>query len=83
MAFARPHDLELHRHSTGEQDIEATVRYVNSIGPLVRLELARKEDDELIQVELTQERYRELQIKEGERVFVKLQNLRLFLADGA
>lgn len=82
VAFVRPHDLELHRHRTGEQDIETIVRYVNAIGPLVRVELARKEVDELIQVELTQERYRELQVKRGERVFVQLKHLRLFLGEG-
>ena len=47
--------------------------------PLVRLELARKEDKELIQVELTQERYCELQFKEMERVFVTLKLFRLFI----
>ncbi len=82
VAFARPHDLELHRERTGEQDIEATVRYVNAIGPLVRVELVQKNDEALIQVELTQERYRELQVKQGERVFVKLKHLRLFLGEG-
>lgn len=82
VAFVRPHDLELHRHRNGEQDIETIVRYVNAIGPLVRVELARKEVDELIQVELTQERYRELQVKRGERVFVQLKHLRLFLGEG-
>lgn len=82
VAFVRPHDLELHRHRNGEQDIETIVRYVNAIGPLVRVELARKEVDELIQVELTQERYRELQVKQGERVFVQLKHLRLFLGEG-
>lgn len=82
VAFARPHDLELHRHWISDKEIEAIVRYVNAIGPLVRLELVQKEDDALIQVELTQERYRELQVKQGERVFVKLKNIRLFLGEG-
>ena len=82
VAFARPHDLELHRHRTGEQDIEATVRYVNAIGPLVRVELVQKDDEALIQVELTQERNRELQVKQGERVFVQLKYFRLFLEEG-
>lgn len=82
LAFARPHDLELHRHRTGDREIKAIIRSVKAIEPLVRVELTRKEDDELIQVEVTQERYRELWVKQWDGGFVQLKHLRLFLEGG-
>lgn len=82
VAFARPHDLELHRHRTSNGEIEATIQYIHAIGPLVRLELARNEKEALMQVELPRERYQALNVKEGDRVFVALQNLRLLCRSG-
>jgi sulfate/thiosulfate transport system ATP-binding protein len=61
--------------------IEAVVRDVRAVGSLVRLELDRIDGDEIIEVELTRERYVELDLREGERVFVKPRNLRVFLKD--
>jgi sulfate transport system ATP-binding protein len=46
---------------------------------LVRLELQRADQTELIEAELTQERFRELNISQGEHVFVYPRNVRVFL----
>jgi sulfate transport system ATP-binding protein len=52
---------------------------VHPIGPLVHLELARGDTGDLIEVDLTKERYQELQLQEGERVFVTPRNLKVFV----
>lgn len=81
VAYVRPHDIELDRVREGAV-IEAIVRDVRGVGSLVRLELDRVDSDEVIEAELTWERYEELELREGERVFVRPRNLRVFLKHG-
>jgi sulfate transport system ATP-binding protein len=81
VGYVRPHDIEIDRIRTDEGMIEATVRRVSLVGPLVRFELVRQESGERIEAELTRDRYSDLQLKEGEHVFVKPRNLRFFLKE--
>lgn len=78
-AYVRPHDIEILKERSSEPAFEAVVSYVHAIGPLVRLELERADHTELIEAELTRERFRELNIGEGARVFVQPRNVRVFL----
>jgi len=76
---ARPHEIAVSRHSPGGAGIEATVRHVQIVGPLVRLELQRRDTGEAVEAELNRERYRELLLKVGETAWVSPRNLRVFL----
>ncbi len=78
-AYVRPHDIEVHKVQNGEASFEAVVNYIHAIGPLVRLELQRTDDTEIIEAELTKERFRELAISEGEHVLIRPRNVRVFL----
>jgi sulfate transport system ATP-binding protein len=78
-AYVRPHDIEVLKVQNGEASFAAVVNYIHAIGPLVRLELQSKDDTELIEAELTKERFRELGISEGEQVFIRPRNVRVFL----
>jgi sulfate/thiosulfate transport system ATP-binding protein len=80
LAYVRPHDIQLDRVRDGAV-IEAVVRDVRAIGSLVRLELDRIDGDEIIEAEMTRERYNELELRAGEHVFVRPRNLRVFLKD--
>lgn len=80
VAYVRPHDIDLDRKRNGEQVIEAVVRHVNFIGPLVRLVVAHNGDSP-VDVVLTRERYDELQLKEGEKVFVRPKKLKVFVEE--
>ncbi len=71
MGYVRPHDIEIERILTGAEAIEAVVRHVHRIGPLVRIELTRRDNGETIDAELSAERYGLLNLREGERAFVK------------
>lgn len=79
VAYVRPHDIEISKeaHDTPPK-FEAFIHYVHAIGPLVRLELQRTDHTEIIEAELTQERYRELSIAQGDKVFVYPHNVRVF-----
>jgi sulfate transport system ATP-binding protein len=74
-AYVRPHDIEIeHRPVVGS--LEATVQEVHPIGPLVRVELAHA--SELIEVELTRERATVLALAEGQQVWLKPRQVRVF-----
>ncbi|MGZ8262307.1 MAG: sulfate/molybdate ABC transporter ATP-binding protein [Methylotenera sp.] len=80
MAYVRPHDIEIYNERNGDNPgFEAVVSYIHAIGPLVRLELQRADQTELIEAELTQERFRELNLIQGDHVFIYPRNVRVFL----
>jgi sulfate transport system ATP-binding protein len=77
-----PHDICIYKERNGNgQALEADLRYINAIGSLVRLELKIADKAELIEAELTQVRFRELQLTQGEHVFIYPRNVRVFLDD--
>ena len=78
VTFVRPHDLEVNRSRTNSSQFEATVRQVLAAGSRVRIELSASESAQTIEVELTKERYRELDLHEGEVVFVHPRQRRVF-----
>ncbi|MGZ8385996.1 MAG: sulfate/molybdate ABC transporter ATP-binding protein, partial [Nitrospira sp.] len=78
VTFVRPHDLELNRSRTSSDQFEATVQYVLTAGSRVRLELIVQGSAQTIEVELTKERYRELDLREGEVVFVYPKHRQVF-----
>jgi sulfate transport system ATP-binding protein len=75
----RPHDLLVERTSPGGQGLEAIVRNIHVLGPLVRLELNRRDTGESVEAELSKEQYRGLHLVVGESVFVKPSKLRVYL----
>ncbi|PKO46512.1 MAG: sulfate ABC transporter ATP-binding protein [Betaproteobacteria bacterium HGW-Betaproteobacteria-22] len=82
LAFVRPHDIEIYNTQHPDKvGFEAIVRYVNAVGPLVRVELERADHTELIEAELTQERFRELDLTAAQHVFIYPRNVRVFLKE--
>ena len=82
VTFVRPHDLELSRSRTTRTQLEATVRFVIAAGSRVRLELVSKDSPQIISVELTKDRYRELRLQQGDVVFVHPKQLQVFKMPG-
>jgi sulfate transport system ATP-binding protein len=79
LACVRPHDLEVDRRQGRRLSIPATVRHVSPVGPVVRVELERLDGGPMMEAELSRERYRELGLAVGDRVFAGPRVLRLFL----
>ncbi len=79
-AYVRPHDIEVDRIAKDEAALAARVTHVLSVGPIVRLELIREDsnDKNPIQVEISKERFRELQLVRGDQVFIKPRRFDLF-----
>lgn len=77
-AFVRPHDIEIEREaSTGA--LSAKVVYVQAIGPMVRIEVEHQ--GEIFEVELSRERHDRLALVEGDAVWLKPRNVRVFQGD--
>jgi sulfate transport system ATP-binding protein len=77
--FVRPHELEIERYQSNGASVPARINRIQSAGPIVRVELTNDQSDS-ITVEMTHERYRNLTIKTGETVFVKLRDSKVFVA---
>jgi sulfate/thiosulfate transport system ATP-binding protein len=82
VTFVRPHDMELSLSRTTTTQLEATVRFVITAGSRVRLELVSKDSPQIISVELTKDRYRELRLQQGDVVFVHPKQLQVFKMPG-
>ena len=82
VTFVRPHDLELSLSRTTPTQLEATVRFVITAGSRVRIELVSKDSSQIISVELTKDRYRELKLRQGDVVFVHPKQLQVFKMPG-
>ncbi|MBI1921043.1 MAG: sulfate/molybdate ABC transporter ATP-binding protein [Geobacter sp.] len=78
VAYVRPYDIEIYRSRRNHEDIESVVRHIQGAGAVARLELERLDTRELIDAELTRERYRELALRVGEAVYIRPRNLRVF-----
>jgi sulfate transport system ATP-binding protein len=77
--FVRPHELEIERCQSSGASVAARIHRIQSAGPIVRVELANNQSDS-ISVEMTHERYRDLNLQSGETVFVKVRDARVFVA---
>jgi sulfate transport system ATP-binding protein len=75
--YVRPHLLEIHRQPNGGSHFRATVKHINSAGPVVKID-AVAEWGAPVQVEMSQERFRELQLTKNEDVFIIPKELKMF-----
>jgi sulfate transport system ATP-binding protein len=74
-AFVRPHDIEILRQEAGGA-LAATVRHVQAIGPVVRVELGHQR--EVIEVELSRERQQQLGLVNGDPVWLMPKQVTVF-----
>lgn len=75
--YIRPHELSIARELNGVPALSATVARVNPAGSLAKVAL-NTSDGANIQVDLPLDRFQELNLNEGERVFVSPKQARVF-----
>ena len=78
--FVRPHELEIERLPLNGASVPSRISRIQSAGSVVRVELDSEQGGG-ITVELTHDRYRDLGIRQGDEVFVKVRDARVFVAD--
>lgn len=81
ISYVRPYDIEIEREPKGNEFIPARLMFIRAVGPIAYLELKREGADEFMEVELSKERYRELHLKIGEVVYIKLNDLKTFIPE--
>ena len=77
VVYVRPHLLEIQRQPNGGPNFRATIKHINSAGPLVKIE-ALTEWGAPVHVELSQEKFSELQLAKDEAVFIIPKELKVF-----
>ena len=78
IGYIRPHDIGLDRHNPTASSVPATVYQLHQVGPTVRLELLRTDTGEPFEAEVSRERFRQLALEEGDRVFADLGKMTVF-----
>ena len=82
-AYIRPHDLEVERYVPGAEGIVVKLRRAHAIGPLAQLDLERADNAQIIEATISNERYIQLNLKDGETLVVRPKRLRVFVDEGA
>src|SRR5438477_5837141 len=77
VVYVRPHSLEIERAPNGGSHFRARVKHINSAGPLVKVE-AIAEWGDLVHIEMSQDRFQNLQLAKDESVFVIPKDLKIF-----
>jgi len=78
-SFVRPHDVDITRVALRDSGaISATVRHIGSAGGIVRVELTREDTGAIVEAEITRERYRDLELRTGDRVAITPRHVRVF-----
>jgi sulfate transport system ATP-binding protein len=77
IAYVRPHSIEIDRQPNGGSHFRARIKHINSAGPLVKVEVVAEWGDP-VRIEMTQERFKALQLTKGESVFVIPKDVKVF-----
>jgi len=75
--FIRPHELDVDVSRNGHPALEAVVKRIHAAGPNVRLELVAESGERLC-AEVSQDRYRSLNIRAGSTVYVTPRDIKVF-----
>ncbi|HEY0062106.1 MAG TPA: sulfate ABC transporter ATP-binding protein [Telluria sp.] len=83
IAYVRPHDLDIDRYVAGGEGIVVKLRRAHAIGPLAQLDLERADNAELIEAVIPNERFSQLQVREGDTLLVRPRRMHVFVDQGA
>jgi sulfate transport system ATP-binding protein len=79
VGYVRPHDLTITKARNGSASIEAKIKHINPVGPIVRFELLRTDDRQQIDAEITRDQYYADTYRLGDTVYVTPKNVEVFL----
>ncbi|MDR4317560.1 sulfate ABC transporter ATP-binding protein CysA [Niallia circulans] len=81
IGYVRPHDIHISKEEQGDDSILASIHHIHIVGPIVHLELKREDSDEFLEAEITKEMYRSLSIHLKDQVYVKPNQLKVFIPE--
>jgi sulfate transport system ATP-binding protein len=81
--YVRPHELDLHDSPNGAPSVAGVVVRIQRTGPVVRVLVESAEFGVSLNVELSNERFGELKLSTGDRVYVSPRRVRVFVPEYA
>ena len=81
VGYVRSHDLDVEWLPFDATSVAAEVRHIYPVGPLVRVELLLRGNNETVEAELGRERFGELALVAGDDVYVRPRKVRVFVGD--
>jgi sulfate transport system ATP-binding protein len=82
-AYVRPHELDIKHSPNGRPAIKAKVLHIYPTGAVTKVQLLASEFGLMMNVDLSPERFAELNLRAGDQVFVSPQRVRVFVPDYA
>ncbi len=80
VAYVRPHDIDISHTPQDDTALPVEVKLVRAIGSIVRVEVAADESCELVEIELSRERFDATPLAIGDKVFIRPRQFRVFQA---
>lgn len=77
--YVRSHNFILERKAGEPGSIEAIIDYIHAVGPLVRIEVIRKDNQDSLEIALTKDQYLHLGLQKGETIFVRPKEMKVFV----
>ncbi len=81
VSYVRSHDIEIERSQYDSTSLKAEIRHIQKLGPSVRVTLAVDGNGELVEAELTRDVFQNLGLQQGEQVYVRPRQVRVFVED--
>ncbi len=79
--YVRPHELEIERFASSPKSLPAKIERINPSGSVIKVYVIATEFGAPLHIELGAERYSELNLVEGESVYVVPRRVRAFLPE--
>jgi sulfate transport system ATP-binding protein len=80
VAYVRSHDIEIERSQVDSSSLNAVIKHIQKLGPTVRITLTL-ENGEPLEAELTREQFQNQGLQQGEAVYVRPRQVRVFVDD--
>jgi sulfate transport system ATP-binding protein len=81
VGYIRPHELDINRAPNGKSGVPARVVQINPAGSVAKVRVISEEFGIALNVDVSLERYGELQLNAGETVYVVPRRVRVFMPD--
>ncbi|MDT8444921.1 MAG: sulfate ABC transporter ATP-binding protein [Desulfuromonadales bacterium] len=82
VAFVRPQDLLVSEPSENAEGVEARILHLHVAGSMARIEMESGDDHELLEAEMPHAQFQRLNLREGDRVYVRPLKMQVFDDDG-
>ncbi|MGE8591338.1 MAG: TOBE-like domain-containing protein, partial [Alcaligenes sp.] len=77
-AYVRPHEFEIERYRAGGEGITVRLSHAYLAGPSAYLELARQDSDAIIEAEVPEHLYRQMDLRDGDTLLARPRRAQIF-----